>query len=134
MYDRTLWKYKTTLKNSVDLSSDNYSISNKRNLYNNLMKLNIKSIEKHLMKQYKLNLYDMFKGKNNFKKYKYLFNKNKIWILKPVFGMGGGMDIKIMENYNQLVSHISKVTTKNQYKWRNMNYKKYEKIRDIVKY
>ena len=138
VYDKSLWKYKTTLKSGVDLSSDNYSISSKRNLYNHLIQnsksAKNKSIEKHLMKQYELNLYDIFKGKDDIKQYKSLFNGGKVWILKPVHGMGGGMGIKIMETFKYFENHITKITNTNQYRWRNMNYKKYEKMRDMVKY
>ena len=41
---------------------------------------------------------------------------------------------KLIENYNHFENVIRKITNKNQNKWRNMNYKKYDKMRDIVKY
>jgi hypothetical protein len=52
-----------------------------------MRKYNNKSIEKYLLKEYHIDLYDLYKSPNHInKKYKKLFNNNKTWILKPIYG------------------------------------------------
>lgn len=136
MYDRKIWKYKPKLKSVVDLSSDNYSISNKRNLYNHLVN-NSKSednIKSYLMNQLELNIYNIFKNQDSIHNYKTLFARGKIWILKPVYGMGGGRNIKIIEDFSQFKNTINKIIYKNKNKWIYLNYNNYKKKRDLEKF
>ena len=114
-YKNEVEKYNNiTLKNNVDLSSDNFSISNKYNLNKNMRKYNNKSIEKYVLKEFHIDLYELYKSPHLIsKKYKKLFTSNKTWILKPVYGYAG-KDIQIVDNFNRFKKIIQQTIIKNK--------------------
>lgn len=115
-YKNELDKYlNVKLKNIVDLSSDNQSISNKYNLNKNMRQYNNKEITKYLLNEKHIDLHEIY---NNFNKlinnYKKLFDKGKVWILKPIYGYAG-MGIKIINNFTLFKKILKKQIKKNKY-------------------
>ena len=73
LVDKSLYKYNKILTTFVNMADDNHSISDKYNLIENLKKTNINP--KHLLDQYHLNMYEVYKNKTIIEKYKPLFDK-----------------------------------------------------------
>jgi hypothetical protein len=137
VYDKSLWKYKTILKSTVDLSSDNYRISNKYNLGKNMRKYNKKSIAKYLLTDHYFNLYDIYK-KNKLRnkmidKYIHLFETGKIWIFKPIYSMGGGENIIICKTFDDFKKYINTMLKKKTKLYSKLNNKKYDNMGEFVK-
>jgi len=136
VYDKSLWKYQTILKSIIDLSSDNYRISNKYNLGKNMRKYNKKSIERYLLTDHYINLYDIYRknklSNKMIEKYKYLFKTGKIWIFKAIYSMGGE-NIIILKTFDDFKKYIHTVLKKKSHLYKKLNYKKYNTMREIIK-
>lgn len=136
-YDKTLWGIKSKLKSQVDLGEK--TITNKFNLINELQSFENKKLNQMLLEQYKINLFTLFNNKknliNNIIKYQKLFKNNKVWIFKPIFGHEG-KDIIIVKSFDHFIKIIqNKLNNKtNQQKWKKLNYKKYQKMRNLAKF
>jgi hypothetical protein len=136
MYDKSLWKYNTILKTGVDLSDNNNSISNKYNLGKNMRQYNKKSIEKYLLTDHYINLYNIYK-KNKLRnkmidKYKYLFKTGKIWIFKAIYSSLGD-NIIICKTFDEFKKYIHTVLQKKSHLYKKLNYKKYENMGEFTK-
>ena len=93
-----------------------------------------------LLEQSKVNLYQIYKSyqknKNivqNLNKYKNLFQNNKVWILKPIYG-NEGKDIVICKTYEDFIQLIiKKIKNKNLIqKWKKLNYAIIQKCEIIL--
>ena len=144
-FDKNYYGIKSNLKNMIDFSSDNWSVTNKQNLFDNLEKLASKSsknkqnrINKYLVKQSKLNLFKIHKQlkSNNkkddsvltliLKKYKNFFDKakNSKIILKYVYS-SGGKDVFMLDSYDSFIEKILEIIKDVKYLWKTLDYKKY---------
>jgi len=151
-YDKSLWKYKSTLKSTVDL--EDKAVTNKYNLVASLKHLGNKNLDKMLMEQYKINLYDLYKTSKNKKskhktskksastsantslsKYKHLFDNNRVWIFKPIYGHEG-KDILIFKTFDDFYRTVTNKinNSSNRQRWKHLNYKKYKKMRNLAKF
>jgi len=136
LYDKkysNLRNYKIKLANISDMKSDNDSISSKYNLIENLKKTNIP--RKHLQEQIYINLYDIYKIKEKadsrkenelIEYYKKLFDKYKVMIFKPIFGIQG-RDIIVFDNFNDFYNTINNMIEEKKNKLKNMNETEYYK-------
>lgn len=123
--DRDLWHYNTQLKSQVDFKSDN-SLENKFILIQSLQKLKNPRIDKFLLAQYHINLYEIFTLKVNLNKYKKLFNSQKVWIFKFIYG-NVGKNIIVIDNFLDFTNFIRKVIKNGSKKWERLNYQEYLK-------
>jgi hypothetical protein len=105
---------KSNLKNNVD--DNKRSIGYKNNLMKNLEK--IPEASKFLMKQYEIDLLNVNNDKEYLQYINNLFEKNKIYIFKPVTGMAGS-DIKVFENFNDCEKYINEIIEKYSKMWKN---------------
>jgi len=112
--DQRLWKYKPFIKNLVN--DDKYSIAYKHNLYTNMKKY--KEVSKYILAQHNIDLYDHMKI-DTLSKYEKLFNKDKIFIFKPV-GEVQGIGIKIFDNYDDFFEHCVRIIQINSVRWNNI--------------
>lgn len=125
--DKSLWKYKAPLKSLVDLNSDSDSIDNKFNLVENLKKLNNNKLDAILLKQYKINMYDLNKNINKIKDYQSLFHNSKVWIFKFIYSHGGE-NIIVLDSFDKFKEYVLQCVEVNKNKWENLDYQKYKNI------
>jgi hypothetical protein len=131
-FDKSFWEYKPTLVSYIDIRNDNYSISNKYNLIENLKKTDIN--QKHLLNQIYINIYDIFKEKNKYLKIcKGWFDKYKILIFKPILGLKGE-NIEVFNNFNTFEKFINNLLKKLYQKLKDFNIEKYNKMGVIKQY
>lgn len=138
-YDRKLWDIKSDIKSSIEMIVDN--VNNKFLLVQNLQKLKNKKLNKNLLDQYYLNLFqiNINKKKVSINKslsyYKKLFDNNKVWIFKNIFG-SKGQSIFIFSSWLEFCSGVSKIiqNKKNQMLWKKLNYQKYKNLSNNKKF
>ena len=136
-FDKNYYGIKSNLKNMIDFSSDNYSVTNKKNLFDNLEKLASKSnknkqnkIKKYLVKQIKLNLFKIYKQISNnnknaeilLKECKSFFIKNNKIILKYVHS-SGGKDVFMLDSYESFIQKILDIIKDAKNLWKTLDYK-----------
>jgi RimJ/RimL family protein N-acetyltransferase len=98
------------------------NIKYKNNLFitlNNLKTTNnnlFKKIEKNLSIQYNIDLYEYYKNKSYLDKYINLFNKNKVWIFKPVSGWKG-KDVHVFDNKNDFIKYCQEIVKERKNIW-----------------
>ena len=145
-FDKSYYGIKSNLKNMIDFSSDNYSVTNKQNLFDNLEKLALKSnknkqnkINKYLVKQSKLNLFNIHKQLNNnknpeilLKDYKSFFIKNNKIILKYVYS-SGGKDVFMLDSYESFIKKVLDIINNSRHLWNTLDYKNYSKLNNNKK-
>ena len=131
-FDKSLYNVKSTIKNMVDLSSDNFSVTYKSNLFSNLNKLNNPKINLFLPKQIPINIYNIFKTKTSLKKYKHHFSKNKVFIFKYVYSRSG-KDIFIFKDYNSFEKNVLELINKSNKLFINLDYIEYKKLGNTKK-
>jgi glutathione synthase/RimK-type ligase-like ATP-grasp enzyme len=124
-FDKSLYNIKADIKNMIDLSSDNFSVTNKSNLFMNLFKLKNKKVNKYLPQQKFINLYNIYKKKDKLENYKFFFN-NKVIIFKYVYSLGG-KNIFIFKDYLNFEENIKKIINKNKKIWSVLDYNEYLK-------
>ncbi len=100
------YSLKSNLKNIVN--DDKRSIGFKNELMKNLQK--IPKAEKFLMPQYEIDLFKIKKNHNQLESIRHFFKKDKVYIFKPVTGMGGS-GIKVFDNFNDCKTYIFKNIT-----------------------
>ena len=124
--DKSLWKYNKILSSSVDMASDNHSISDKYKLIENLKnKTNINT--KHILNQRFINLYNIYKNPPILVTYKQLFDKYKVLIFKPIHGIKG-QDMETFDNFDKFKTFVTKLVTRMQHKLKNFNQQEYNKM------
>lgn len=108
--DKSTYKYKTRLKNVVDIESDNYSISNKYNLMINLKKNNINA--KHLINYIYINItVNTQKIINDVNTFYNGYKNDVVIIFKPIYGTQGAK-ISIYNNKKSLLRKIKELRYK----------------------
>ena len=130
-FDKSLWKYNKVLSSSVDMATDNNSISDKYKLIENLRKTNIN--RKHLLDQTFINLYDIYKNPSKLGSYKYLFNKYKVLIFKPIHGIKG-QDMQTFDDFNNFKKFTMKLISRMYHKLKNFDPQEYNKMGIEKKY
>jgi hypothetical protein len=96
-----IWKIQTDITNVVATAKE--TITEKNNLYNNLLKRFPKIAKKYMMEQHDLKV-----ATAKVEDYKHLFTKNRVWILKPIGGYSGH-GIRIITSYKQFESAFKKL-------------------------
>ena len=129
--DKDLWDYKTKLRSVINIKSQmnikSYNtMNNKYELVNTLKKLNDKRLDKMLLEQHHINLYNIFKRKVNINKYQNLFDSQKVWIFKFIYGHSG-INIIVLDNFNNFKKFVKKIINQNFSKWENVNFNKKKK-------
>jgi hypothetical protein len=125
--DKSLWKYKSTLKSQVDFKSDS-TLSNKFELIQALQNLKNTRINSFLLEQHYVNLYDISKNNSNLKVYQKLFNSKsnkKVWIFKFIYGHAG-KNIMVFDNFPDFQKFINNILNKHSNKWNTLDYQKYK--------
>lgn len=125
-YDPSLLQYHTKLKSIVDVISDKQSISNKYNLYENMMR--IVQNKEYLLNKAHINLYKIYRKSDYLENYKKLFIKHEVLIFKPIYGMGGGKGIKIFNTWEAFNNFCRKTISKHKHDYRTLNYKEYQQM------
>ena len=124
-----LLNYNVKIRNSLDESFENYSISNKYNLIENLKKTNIN--KKHLLNQIDVNIYNIFKKYNYYMNiYQNWFKKYKVLILKGIFSYAG-LDIEVFTEFKDFKNFIDNLINEKNIK--NFDIDKYNKINGLNK-
>ncbi len=123
--DKDLWSYKTKLKSQVDFKSDS-TLENKFELVESLKKLKNSKLDKLLLEQHHVNLFNVYKKKLNLNKFRKLFNSNKVWIFKFIYGHAG-KNIIVLDSFSSFMKFIYKVIKNNKKKWTKVNYQEYLK-------
>ena len=130
--DKSFWVYKPTLVSYIDIRNDNYSISNKYNLIENLKTTDIN--KKHLLNQIYVNIYDIFMEKNKYYNiYQKWFDKYKVLIFKPISGIRGE-NIEVFKNFNTFKKFIYRFLKKKYHRLKNFDIEKYNKMGVIKQY
>uniref|UniRef100_A0A6C0J356 Tubulin-tyrosine ligase n=1 Tax=viral metagenome TaxID=1070528 RepID=A0A6C0J356_9ZZZZ len=122
----------TYLKNRANLKGDNESITNKYNLNVNMKKHNDNKINKYLLEDHYINIFNIFKDNDNVNNYKKYFNNNKIWILKEIYGWAGS-GIFVCENFSSFKNIINMIINKNKYFYSKINLNIYNKFKNSKK-
>jgi hypothetical protein len=124
--DKSLWKYNKIISSSVDMASDNHSISDKYKLIENLKnKTNINT--KHILNQRFINLYNIYKNPSSLVTYKPLFDKYTVLIFKPIHGIKG-QDMQTFDNFNNFKKFVTNLVTRMQHKLKHFNQQEYNKM------
>lgn len=131
LVDKSLWKYNKVLSSSVDMGTDNHSISDKYKLIENLKKTNIN--RKHLLEQTFINLYEIYKNPSKLGSYKSLFNKYKVLIFKPIHGIKGQY-MQTFDNFNNFKKFTMNLISRMYHKLKNFDPQEYNKMGIEKKY
>ena len=124
-----LLNYRVTIRNSLDESLENNSISNKYNLIENLKKTDIN--RKHLLNQINVNIYNIFKNYNYYMNiYENWFKRYKVLILKGIFSYAG-LDIEVFTKFNDFKIFIDNLIKEKNIK--NFDINKYNKLNGLNK-
>lgn len=104
VYDNTLYDIKSDIKNIVH--TDKLSICDKNKLYDNFKSYNPKLANKFMVEQHFVNI-------DNYEDplFKKLFEKNKIWIIKPIASFLG-IGIQVFTNYNDFINYFRETSKK----------------------
>jgi hypothetical protein len=125
--DKSLWKYKTQLKSQINLTDDIKSVDNKYNLVEYLKKQKDSKLDKMLLEQHHVNLFDIYKNQKLLNKYKNIFDKGKVWIFKFIYSTGGE-NITIVKSFDELADYINNVSLANKNKWEKLNMNTYNRL------
>ena len=131
LVDKSLYKYNKILTTFVNMADDNHSISDKYNLIENLKKTNINP--KHLLDQYHLNMYEVYKNKTIIENYKPLFDKYKVLIFKPIHGLKGE-NIQTFDDFNNFSKFVDDFLIENNSKLQIFIPEKYNELGIVTKY
>jgi hypothetical protein len=125
--DKSLWKYKTQLKSQINLTDDTKNIDNKYNLVEYLKKQKDSKLDKMLLEQHHVNLFDIYENQKLLNKYKNIFDKGKVWIFKFIYSTGGE-NITIVKSFDELADYINNVSLANKNKWEKLNMNTYNRL------
>ena len=124
-----LLNYRVTIRNSLDEHYENYSISNKYNLIENLKKTDIN--KKHLLNQIDVNIYNIYKNYNYYMNiYENWFKRYKVLILKGIFSYSG-LDIEVFTEFKDFKNFIDNLINEKDIK--NFDINKYNKLNGLNK-
>jgi hypothetical protein len=130
IHHKSLWNYTIPLVNNMDIKDLRESIFNKYKLHDILSKTSLN--KNHLLDQTMINLHDIF-VKSSDKKYdeidKYLpfFIKNKVNILKPIYG-NSGTEIKTFNDFNECKAYIINYINKHESYFKKFDLEKYNNL------
>jgi hypothetical protein len=130
-FDKSLYKYNKILTTVINMKDDNHSISDKYNLIENLKKTDINT--KHLLDQYHINMYNIYKNKLIIENYKPLFDKYKVLIFKPIHGLKGE-NIQTFDNFDNFSKFINDFLVENNSKLQKFVEEKYNQLGVELKY
>jgi hypothetical protein len=131
LVSKSLYKYKKILTTFVNMTDDNHSISDKYNLIENLKKTDIDP--KHLLEQYHVNMYDIYKNNKLIENYRPLFDKYKVLIFKPIHGLKGE-HIETFDEFDKFSKFVNEFLEKNNDKLISFIPEKYNQLGVVSKY
>lgn len=120
-FDKTLYKYNIQFKNITDRNSK-MAITDKKQLYDNLLRLNDINIKKYLIPQNIIKMEHFNNKRDNINNYKKYFENNNVAIIKIISG-ASGQHLYIFQKFNEFVSFCDDIIKKYKYTWNNPKYK-----------
>ena len=85
-----------------------------------------------LLKQHKVDLLLIYKKEVKIEKYKKLFNNNKVWIFKFIYG-SLGENIIVLDSYEKFKKFVFKTINQHKNNWKKINHKIYNSLGKKIK-